>query len=90
MKSKNFIYLSRLDHLRFFAWLGGLSFSIYLLHLPVAMIISDLLGLSEPTNLAESIGNNLIRLPFIIVMATLSFYSIEKPFMSLRTKYFKE
>ena len=75
---------------KFFAWLGGLSFSIYLLHLPVAMIVSDLLGLSEPNNLAESIGNNLIRLPFIIVMAALSFYSIEKPFMSLRTKYFKE
>ena len=54
------------------------------------MIVSDLLNLSEPTTLAESIGNNLIRLPFIIGMAALSFYSIEKPFMSLRTKYFKE
>jgi acyltransferase 3 len=72
------------------AFLGSLSFSIYLLHLPIGIIVTNILSLSEPNSITESIINTSIRLPFIIAVSLLSFYAIEKPFMSLRVKYLRE
>lgn len=72
------------------AYLGSLSFSMYLLHLPVGIIITNVLSLQEPNSVTESIINTTIRLPFIIGVSLLSFYAIEKPFMTLRVKYLKK
>lgn len=69
---------------------GMLSFSIYLLHLPVGMVVSNILEMTEPNSLSESILNSMIRLPFILICSVLSFYAIEKPFMSFRIKYLKD
>jgi acyltransferase 3 len=71
------------------SYLGGLSFSIYLFHLPVGYFISNALNLGEPTSIYQSIVYSLIRLPFIILFSVISYHAIEKPFMELRTKYFK-
>ena len=72
------------------AFLGSLNFSIYLLYLPIGIIITNVLSLPEPNSVTESIINTSIRLPFIIGVSLLSFYAIEKPFMSLRVKYLRD
>lgn len=72
------------------AFFGGLSFSIYLLHLPIGIIVSQFLNLQEPVSIVNSILNTLIRLPFILGASILSYYAIERPFMALRVKYLSE
>ncbi|QOF66996.1 acyltransferase [Actinobacillus sp. GY-402] len=88
VKIKENIFSSTIG--RVFAFGGMLSFSLYLLHLPVGMIVGNLLGFTESNSLTESILNNLIRFPAIILCSILSYYVIEKPFMSLRTKYLED
>lgn len=74
---------------RIASYLGGLSFSIYLFHLPIGYFVSNVFSLGEPTSISQSILYTLIRVPFIVLFSIVSYYSIEKPFMELRTKYFK-
>ncbi|WP_109078720.1 acyltransferase family protein [Aggregatibacter kilianii] len=72
------------------AFLGGLSFSIYLFHLPVGFFANNVLGLSEPSSISQSMLFTLVRLPIILIFSIITYYAIEKPFMELRVKYFKE
>ncbi|WGE36989.1 acyltransferase [Actinobacillus genomosp. 1] len=85
IKIPDALLLNRIS--KILAWLGSLSFSIYLLHLPVGEVITRIFILLEPNSLLESIYYNLIRLPFIIFISIVAFYSVEKPFMELRVKY---
>lgn len=71
------------------SFLGTLSFSMYLLHLPVGLAINKVFHLVEPSSISESILQTCFRLLFIIPLAWLSYVAIEKPFMSLRVKYLK-
>lgn len=68
-------------------FLGTLSFSIYLFHLPVGTFVNYFLSLPQPNNMTESVMYSLERIPFILLFALISYYSIEKPFMDLRQKY---
>ncbi|MBF0242918.1 MAG: acyltransferase [Desulfamplus sp.] len=70
--------------------LGSISFSLYLLHLPVGTLISKIFQFNQPLNITSSITQSLIRLAFIIGISYLTYFSIEKPFMSLRVKYTNE
>lgn len=82
-----FPFSNSLDKL--FSYLGGLSFSIYLFHLPIGYVVNNLWDIWEPVTLTQSIIYTLIKIPFIILFSMLSYHSIEKPFMELRVKYFK-
>lgn len=72
---------------RVIAFLGGLSFSMYLLHLPIGLAVNQIFNLSEPNSITESILQTCFRLAFIIPISLLSYLAIEKPFMKLRVKY---
>ncbi|MDG2916319.1 acyltransferase [Bisgaard Taxon 10/6] len=72
---------------KFLAKLGELSFSIYLLHLPIVDMLNRMFELSQPTTLTDSIIAFSWKIPVVVMIALLTFTLIEKPFMSLRVKY---
>ena len=67
--------------------LGEISFSLYLIHLPVGMFVNKLLGFVSPNTLSDSLLQSCVRMIPIILISMLMFNLIEKPFMSLRVKY---
>ncbi|WP_439242061.1 acyltransferase family protein [Lonepinella sp. BR2474] len=72
------------------AKLGEISFSLYLLHLPISDMLNKLFGLKGATTLGESLMMSSLKLIPIILISFLTFYVIEKPFMSLRVRYTSE
>ena len=72
---------------KFLAKLGELSFSIYLLHLPIIDMLNKIFSYSSPTTLTELFLAFVWKVPVVIMIAFLTFNVVEKPFMSLRVKY---
>lgn len=73
---------------RVFAYLGGLSYSLYLLHLPVGAILLGQLKIYGIEN--HGVTTTLfVILPVCIAVSSLTYYSIEKPFLAMRRKYTK-
>lgn len=73
------------------AWLGTLSFSIYLNHEMVISIARRLFA-HEHWNVAQGLGNAmmfsyLVCAPLVILISVATFYLIERPFLSLRRSY---
>ncbi|AIZ80238.1 acyltransferase family protein [Actinobacillus equuli] len=83
--SMNLFNSSFMDKL--LAKLGELSFSIYLLHLPIVDMLNRMFGLASPTTLIDSIMAFSWKVTIVAMIAWLTFTLIEKPFMSLRVKY---
>lgn len=73
-----------------FTLLGKVSFSIYLLHVPIIIttknILNDL-GLSNITNSIFFLP--FIGIPITVLVASLTYNAIEKPFLNLKSKHFK-
>lgn len=69
------------------AKLGEISFSIYILHLPIGNMLNKVFSLPVPTTILESFALSLMKGLVTIVVSFFTFYLIEKPFMSLRVKY---
>lgn len=68
------------------SYLGSLSFSIYLMHIPVGRFIQKTFGyLFEGMN--PVIVTCLVILPTIVVVSIMTFSLIEKPFINLRKGY---
>lgn len=72
---------------KFLAKMGSISFSIYLLHLPIGVMIMKLFSFQTATTFANLLSQWLIIIPTVFLISFLSYYVIEKPFMSLRVKY---
>lgn len=83
--SMNLFNSSALD--KGLARLGELSFSIYLLHLPIIDMLNKTFSYSSPTTLTELFWTFFWKVPVVIMIAFLTFNVVEKPFMSLRVKY---
>ncbi|WOJ32705.1 acyltransferase [Citrobacter koseri] len=66
--------------------LGGVSFSMYLLHMPIGYAL-------RASGVNNLYGGDFIMiaitiiLPIVIAISYLSYYTIEKPFLSMRVKY---
>lgn len=71
----------------FLSRLGEISFSIYLLHLPIGIMLTKSLTLPIPNTAYELISQFLLKLFVTVGVSFMTFYAIEKPFMSLRVKY---
>lgn len=69
------------------ARLGELSFSIYLLHLPIIDMLNKFFSCSPPTTLTELFIALVWKVPLVIAVALLTFNIVERPFMLLRVKY---
>lgn len=67
--------------------LGEISFSIYILHLPISGMLVQVLGLKWSDKLSIVLSHASIKAIIVIMISFLTFYLIEKPFMSLRVKY---
>jgi peptidoglycan/LPS O-acetylase OafA/YrhL len=70
---------------------GIISYSIYLSHFIVIMMVLRL-GLmpkffDTSTFLGATLGTALIILPIALIVATLTYHTIEKPFLEFRVKY---
>ena len=72
---------------RLLAWLGGLSFSLYLFHLPVTFLALKRFGMSYPQSLTEMLQRGVIIIAVTTAYACLTYYTIEKPFNNKRIKY---
>lgn len=72
---------------RVFSKLGEISFSMYLLHLPIGIMLTKALGLPHPITTSELLIQFVFKLLVTIGVSFITFYVIERPFMSLRVKY---
>ena len=61
------------------AWIGTISYALYLWHVPIIDICIRVLG--------DSLSSRLIALPISFALAAISFYIVEKPFIALRKKF---
>ena len=72
---------------RLLAWLGGLSFSLYLFYHAVIFLALRHFGMSYPQSLTEMLQRSAVIIAVTIVYACLTYYIIEKPFNDKRIKY---
>ncbi|WLS77199.1 acyltransferase [Erwinia pyri] len=69
------------------SYLGGLSFSMYLLHIPLSKFIYSTF-MTYPTNSFTTLVNGVIYLIPLTILVSIATYSlIEKPFLEMRVKY---
>lgn len=68
------------------SYLGGLSFSMYLMHIPVGRFVQRVLG-DVTSGINPAITTAVIILPAVIIMSVVTFTLIEKPFINLRKGY---
>ncbi|HGL5951631.1 acyltransferase family protein [Citrobacter koseri] len=71
------------------AYLGGLSFSMYLLHLPIYYILQRKLIPMDPNPTMHLVKVILVVIPVTILASALTYAYVEKPFLKLRVKYTK-
>lgn len=72
------------------AWLGERSYGMYLLHMPLIFLLCIRgwgVRLSGGVVVDATVTAMLVVLPAVILLATLSFAAIERPFLSLRRLY---
>jgi peptidoglycan/LPS O-acetylase OafA/YrhL len=79
--------------LRPLRWLGLISYSVYLVHLPILRAISDRRASSWPINIKDAavwsaVANTmLLVLPIVVAIAVVTYLVIERPAMDLRRSY---
>lgn len=78
---------SRIDAI--IAYLGSLSFSMYLLHLPVAQVLYMTLQLQTSSKIDAILNSIVYHIPVTILLSAITYQFIEKPFLSLRVKYIR-
>lgn len=75
---------------RTFSKLGELSFSFYLFHLMILIMVKEHVGVLSIMDSAKGnvlISTIVISLPLTIFLSLLTYYFIEKPFMNFRVTY---
>ena len=62
-------------------WLGEISYSTYILHMPVLLVVRDhvMPELAPRGGVPQLIWTAVIAVPIIIAISTLSYYRLEKP-----------
>lgn len=70
--------------------LGEVSFSIYLLHLPISQMLNKALDFGKVISLTDLAIQFSIKIPIIVIISMFTYAVIEKPFMSLRVKYVRD
>lgn len=71
------------------SYLGGLSFSMYLFHLAVAKALYMTVLSPHQTKAGAVINTLLFIIPLTIIISSITYRFIEKPFLELRVKYTK-
>lgn len=66
--------------------LGTISFSMYLLHFPIGEALKAS-GIIANSGLSFIESTALIILPAVIIISTLTYHAIEKPFLSMKVRY---
>jgi peptidoglycan/LPS O-acetylase OafA/YrhL len=72
------------------AWLGERSYGMYLLHMPLIFLLCIRgwgVSLGRGVVVDATVTAFLVVLPAVIMLATLSFAAVERPFLSLRRRY---
>jgi peptidoglycan/LPS O-acetylase OafA/YrhL len=73
------------------AWVGIRSFSIYLLHYPIVQVVcshpSWIPRFTADWRQDALITTTMIVLPIVLLVSTVTWHAIEKPFLSLRKQY---
>ncbi|MDO4643330.1 MAG: acyltransferase [Cardiobacteriaceae bacterium] len=69
------------------AWLGRLSFSLYLFHLPITQFMVKQFNIEYPTGIKTLLLKSVLIISISILYSSLTYYAIEKPFSAKRVKY---
>lgn len=81
----NLNFISHFFSSNILSMLGKLSFSIYLLHMPVYSWIFKPLYMKHISS--NELSCSILFIPLIIVISFFSFTLIEKPFLKIKSKY---
>jgi len=88
-----YLPVARMIPARLSKWLasiGAVSFSTYLLHIPILMVIGAHHWFMQPTGHQEYdvlISIIVVVCPMVFAVSALSYYAIEKPFLGMRSRY---
>ena len=73
-----------------FSNLGKISFSIYLLHVPVILTIKKIMTETGYSDFVSSVlFLPLVGIPATLLIASITYAAFEKPFMSMKCNYYK-
>ena len=77
-------YTSRILSFKWISIIGGMCYTIYLIHLPLMELIGSqlILGTAQANFLMVFLGYSLITLPILLFISIISYVLIEKPFMT--------
>ncbi|GAA2208818.1 hypothetical protein GCM10009850_042760 [Nonomuraea monospora] len=67
----------------FLAWLGAISYSLYLVHLPILLILMEVAGEMRWAPLPYQIGIGLVFLSLLLPVSWLSHHYLERPMQRL-------
>lgn len=73
-----------------FAWLGTISYSLYVWHFPFAMLHHRMMERGWDMPIVGGVWYLeflVVLLPAILAVSALSYYVIERPFLAMRVKY---
>ena len=75
---------------RILAYIGKISYSIYLLHFVIIFLVQRAIGIPnilQNRQLNSLLVSTILVLPITLILSSLTYSFIEKPFLQLRNKY---
>jgi hypothetical protein len=75
---------------RILAYIGKISYSIYLLHFAIIFLVQRAIGIPnilQNRQLNSLLVSTILVLPITLILSSLTYSFIEKPFLQLRNKY---
>ncbi len=70
-----------------FRWIGRLSYSLYLWHMPVIWLVARMAGMDPNSGARLSLSLMAVATALSFVTASISYYGVERPLFGLRKRF---
>jgi peptidoglycan/LPS O-acetylase OafA/YrhL len=80
-------FVGKIFNFRFLQFVGRISYGIYIYHKPVPYFLKILIGNERMYSILPAFAWVIISLLFTLIIASLSWYIIEKPISRIKEKF---